>query len=211
MNQQGMTEKKEGNAKDSSASLSQIVFDIVSLLLFFGSNALYGIFIATGLFMTTTLLGIIITYVRKRRIAVNSLITAFFVMIFGGMTLYLQNETFIKIKLTLLYLLFALLLGAGLASKRIFLKTLMQWEIQMSMEGWYKLTWRMIIFFIFDAALNEIIWRNFSTDTWVSFKTFGILPLMIIFVMAQIPLIQRYQINKEDKIQNSGTDSGTLS
>jgi intracellular septation protein len=114
-------------------------------------------------------------------------------MVFGFLTIYLQDATFIKIKPTILNSLFAFILAAGLYFERPVLKFALGEVMQLRDEGWRVLTLRWIGFFIFLAILNEIVWRNFSTDTWVSFKSFGVMPLTFLFMMAQITLIMKYQ------------------
>ena len=120
------------------------------------------------------------------------LITALFVLVFGGLTIYLQDETFIKIKPTIIYLLFAGLLLGGLAVNRVFLKSVMGELFQLDAVGWRLLTYRWAGFFLVLALLNEAVWRNVSTSTWVSFKVFGLLPLTLIFAALQTGLLQRH-------------------
>ena len=120
-----------------------------------------------------------------------------FIIIFGGLTLILADETFIKFKPTLVNSLFALILLGGLIFKRSLLKPLFGSAFQLSEEGWRILTLRWGGFFILLAFLNEVIWRNFSTDFWISFKLFGILPLTLIFAVLQTPLVIREQDKDE--------------
>jgi intracellular septation protein len=120
-------------------------------------------------------------------------------MMFGGLTLYLQDDTFIKLKPTIVYLIFAGLLGAGLLLKKPVLELLLGSAFNLSEQGWRKLTLRWALFFIAMAVVNELVWRNFSTDTWVSFKAFGFLPLTFAFALAQMPLMQRYSDQKADE------------
>jgi intracellular septation protein len=117
-------------------------------------------------------------------------------MIFGFLTIYLHDDTFIKIKPTIVNTLFAVILSAGLYFRRPVLKFALGEILQMREEGWRLLTLRWIGFFIFLAVLNEVIWRNFSTDAWVSYKSFGMIPLTFFFMMSQITLIMRYQISE---------------
>jgi len=123
---------------------------------------------------------------------VMPVLTAVFVMFFGGLTIYLQDETFIKMKPTVVYLLFAAILLAGLALKRTFLKMLMGEMFTLTDQGWLKLTYRWAGFFVAMALLNEVVWRNVSTDTWVSFKVFGLFPLTLLFAALQVGLLQRH-------------------
>lgn len=185
-------------AKGELKPLLKFALELGPLLLFFFVNAKFGIFAATGTFMVTSVVAIAVIYGLIRRLPTMPLVTAGFVLVFGGLTLYLQNETFIKLKVTIVNLMFAGILAVGLALGRTFLKVVMGAVLNLRDEGWRKLTIRWICFFVGVALLNEAVWRNVSTDTWVSFKTFAILPLTIVFAMAQTPLIQRYQTDLDD-------------
>ena len=148
--------------------------------------------IATAGFMAALAVSLIVTYARGAKPNNMSLASAGFVFVFGGLTLFLQDETFIKIKPSLVYMLFAAILGFGLARGQSYLQMLMGEALKMPQAGWLVLTKRWIYFFIFLAGLNEFIWRNFSTDAWVNFKVFAILPLTFIFMAAQMPLLKRH-------------------
>jgi intracellular septation protein len=150
-------------------------------------------FPATAVFMATTLISLAGTYATFRKVAVMPLITAILVFVFGGLTLYLADETFLKMKPTFVYLLFATLLAGGMAIGRPFLRMLFDEAFQLSSEGWRLLTWRWTFFFIFLALLNELVWRSFPTDIWVKLKVFGFLPLTMLFAVAQMGLIQKYR------------------
>jgi intracellular septation protein len=149
-------------------------------------------FPATAAFVVATLISLAATFAIFRKVAVMPLVTAVLVTVFGGLTLYLADETFLKMKPTFVYILFAVVLFAGLALNRPFMKILFEEAFKLTEDGWRKLTWRWAGFFLFLAFLNEFIWRSFSTDLWVKFKVFGFLPLTMIFAIAQISLIQRY-------------------
>jgi intracellular septation protein len=153
-----------------------------------------GIFVATAVFIPAVLVALAISYALTRHVAVMPVVTAVVVVIFGGLTLLLQNETFIKLKPTLVYLLFAITLLGGLAFKKPLLGMVFDSVFNLTDEGWRKLTLRWGIFFVAMAVLNEIVWRNVSTDAWVSFKVFGFLPLTMIFAAAQFPLLQKYSV-----------------
>jgi intracellular septation protein len=146
--------------------------------------------------MAATLISLITSRIFLKRVPVLALVTGVFVMIFGFLTIYLHDDTFIKIKPTIVNTLFAVILAAGLYFRRPVLKLALGEILQMQEEGWRLLTLRWIGFFLFLAVLNEVIWRNFSTDTWVSFKSFGIMPLTFLFMMFQITLIMRHQISE---------------
>ncbi len=120
------------------------------------------------------------------------LITAIIVIVFGGLTLFLQNETFIKLKPTIIYVLFGAALLIGLAFGKSLLGLVFDSVFHLTDEGWRKLTLRWALFFLALAVLNEIVWRTQSTDTWVTFKVFGVLPLTFVFAALQYPLLQKY-------------------
>jgi len=189
-------------AKAKPADLNPIfklALDLGPLLLFFFVNARWGIYAATGAFMLATIASLIVTYVLVRRIAVMPLVSAIIVMVFGGLTLYLQNEMFIKLKPTIIYALFAVLLLGGLAMGRSLLAVVMDSMFQLDEDGWKKLTLRWGLFFAVMAVVNEIVWRSVSTDAWVAFKTFGFLPLTVLFALAQAPLMMRHSPEKSRK------------
>jgi intracellular septation protein len=177
--------------------LLKLALDLGPLLLFFFVNTRWGIFAATGGFMAATLVSIAITYAMVRRVPVMPLVSAVVVMVFGGLTLYLQDETFIKLKPTIIYGLFAVLLLGGLLVGRSLLALVLDSVFQLTDEGWKKLTIRWGLFFVAMALLNEFVWRSVSTDAWVAFKTFGVLPITILFALAQTPLIMRYAADKK--------------
>ena len=155
-----------------------------------------GIFVATAVFIPAILAALAISYALTRHIAVMPVVTAVIVVVFGGLTLALQNETFIKMKPTLVYVLFAVTLLGGLAFKKPLLGMVFDSVFNLTDEGWRKLTLRWGVFFAVMAVLNEIIWRNFSTDAWVNFKVFGFLPLTMIFAAMQFPLLQKYSVTE---------------
>ena len=151
------------------------------------------IFWATGSFMVATVLSLVASRFLFHKVAVMPLVTAVFVIVFGGLTLYLQDDQFIKMKPTIVNSIFSGLLFAGLAFNRIFLKTVFGDVMRLREEGWRILTVRWGAFFAFLAVLNEFVWRFYSTDAWVTFKVFGIMPLTMIFAMAQIGLLKKYE------------------
>lgn len=157
------------------------------------SDPKQAIFYATGTFMVATLVALGLSRYLFHKVAVMPLVTAVFVVVFGGLTLYLQDEQFIKMKPTIVNGIFSGLLFAGLFSNRIFLKMVFGDVMRLKEEGWRKLTVRWAIFFAILALLNEFVWRSYSTDTWVTFKVFGIMPLTMVFAMAQIGLLKKYE------------------
>jgi len=152
------------------------------------------LFVATACFMVAIAVSLAMSWAITRSLPRMAVVTAVVVAVFGGLTLALQDETFIKMKPTVVNLLFALILGAGLLQGRSYLKYLMGSALPMRDEGWMIFTRRWVAFFVFLAVLNEVIWRTQSDAFWVSFKTFGNLPLTLGFVIAQYPLLERYAI-----------------
>ncbi len=197
-----MTSQPEANTKpekDSEQSVAaKLLIELGPLLVFFGVNAAYGIFAGTGAFMAATVLSLSLAWWLYHKVPVMPLVSAVIVLAFGGLTLYLQDDTFIKLKPTIVYTMFAILLLAGLFARKPVLALLFGPVFNLTDEGWRKLTLRWAVFFIAMAVLNEYVWRNYSTDTWVSFKAFGFLPITFLFAMAQVPLMQRYGL-AEDK------------
>jgi intracellular septation protein len=164
------------------------------LITFFIANAKGGIFWGTGIFMAATAIALAVSWTFTGKLALVPLIGAVFVVVFGGLTLWLQNETFIKVKVTLVNLLFGTILLSGLAFRKQFLKLVLGEALKMDDEGWRILTLRWGLFFFALALLNEIIWRTVSTDVWVNFKVFGILPITLLFALSQAPLMSRHLI-----------------
>jgi intracellular septation protein len=175
----------------------KMVLDIGPLVLFFFVNARFGIFAATGSFMAAVLVALAISYALTRHIAVMPLVTAVVVVVFGGLTLFLQDETFIKTKPTIIYLLFGGLLTGGVLLRKPLLAMVFDTVFHLTEEGWRKLTLRWIFFFFVLAALNEIVWRTQTTDFWVGFKLFGVVPLTFLFAALQVPLLQKYEAKPE--------------
>ena len=144
--------------------------------------------------MAAIFVSLSITWILERRLPTLPLVTGVFVLVFGGLTLILQDELFIKLKPTIVNTLFAVILLGGLYWGKSFLKSLMGAMFPMTDQGWRILTFRWALFFVFLAILNEIVWRNTSTDDWVSFKVFGIMPLTILFSLIQLPTMNRHKL-----------------
>lgn len=177
--------------------LLKLVLDLGPLIIFFVANAQFDIFFATGTFMVTITIAIAIGVAIERKVSPMPLVTLVLVLVFGGLTLWLENEIFIKLKPTVLYVMFAAVLWGGLFTGRIFLKYLLAQSMNLPDAAWRTLTRRWVIFFLSLALLNEFVWRNFSTDTWVAFKVWGVIPLTFLFVIAQTPYISRHMIEED--------------
>jgi intracellular septation protein len=177
----------------------KLLLELGPLALFFAVYSRLGIFAATGVLMAGVVVTLGVSYAMLKRIPVMPLVTAVIVLIFGSLTLFFHDETLIKIKPTVLYVLFAAALFAGLSLNRPILKILFDGALHVTEEGWRILTWRWGFFFLALAVLNEIVWRTQTIDLWVKFKTFGFLPLTLLFAVAQAPLIMRTE-TKEDEV-----------
>ena len=175
-------------------SISKLLIDIGPLAVFFIFYSRSDLKSAIIPLMIATIIAVLFSYIMEKKIPVMPTVGAFIILIFGGLTIYFDNEVFFKMKPTIINLLFALILYGGMIVKKPLLKFLLGAAIKLEDEGWKILTQRWISFFIALAVLNEIEWRTQSTDIWVNFKVFGILPITFIFTMTQFPLIKKYQI-----------------
>jgi intracellular septation protein len=180
------------------------LLDFGPLLAFFAANWKGGIYWATGIFMAATLVTLLITYLATGKIAKFPLFSAIFVGIFGGLTIYLHNDIFIKVKVTLVNALFGGILLAGLAFGKTFLKDVMGDAMQLPDHAWRTLTIRWSILFFALAVLNEFVWRNFTTDQWVNFKVFGLMGLTLLFALANAPFMARHMQSTDEKPSANG-------
>jgi intracellular septation protein len=173
------------------------------LIAFFLANWKAGVFWGTGIFMAATAVALIISYMLQGKVAKFLLFSAIFVGIFGGLTLYLHDDTFIKVKVTLINALLGGALLGGLYYGKYFLKYIIGEAVQMPDHAWRTLTLRWGAFFFIIAAVNEAVWRNVSTDTWVNFKVFGVLGLSLVFALANIPFMSKYMADDEKPKQDA--------
>jgi intracellular septation protein len=176
----------------------KFTLELGPLALFFLSYWKFGIFVATGVLMTAVVATLAVSYAMLRRIPIMPLVTAVIVVIFSSFTLLYHDETIIKIKPTVLYILFAGALFYGIAFKKPMLKILFDGALHLTEEGWRKLTWRWAVFFLCLAVLNEIVWRTQTEAFWVGFKSFGVIPLIVMFAISQAPLMARYEAKGEE-------------
>jgi intracellular septation protein len=172
--------------------LLKLTLDIGPLVLFFLANSRFGIFAATGAFMVAVVAALLVSYTMTRQWPIMPVVTAIVVVVFGGLTLALHDETFIKLKPTIIYVLFGGILLGGYILEKPFLAILFDSMFHLTPEGWRKLTLRWALFFFALAVLNEAIWRTQSTDFWVNFKLFGFVPITFVFAALQYPLLMRY-------------------
>ncbi|MEM7299667.1 MAG: septation protein A [Pseudomonadota bacterium] len=150
------------------------------------------IFIATAFFMVAITISLVVSWMLTRSLPMMPLISGVVVLVFGALTLYLQDELFIKLKPTIVNLMFASVLLGGLLFGKSLLGYVFDSVFKLDEEGWKKLTLRWGLFFVFLAIVNEVVWRNFSTDFWVAFKVWGMMPITMIFTVSQMPLIMRH-------------------
>src|SRR3984893_543222 len=172
--------------------LVKLALDIGPLVLFFAANSRFGIFGGTGTFMIAVVAALLVSYTVTRQWPIMPLVTAIVVVVFGGLTLALHDETFIKLKPTIIYALFGGILLGGYIFEKPFLAILFDYMFHLTPEGWRKLTLRWALFFLALAVLNEAIWRTQSTDFWISFKLFGFVPITFVFAALQYPVLMRY-------------------
>lgn len=201
------TQRESEKMVAETSPLLKMVLELGPLMVFFFANSRgdwlaekfpvlteFGgpIFIATGLFMIATATSLIVSWIMTRKLPMMPLISGIVVFVFGALTLWLQNDTFIKMKPTIVNTLFGVILLGGLLFGQSLLGYVFNSAFKLTDEGWRKLTLRWGIFFLFLAVLNEVVWRNFTTDFWVAFKVWGTMPITVLFTMAQMPLIMRH-------------------
>ena len=180
--------------KDTQHSWVKHLVDWGPLAAFFIAFKMAGIMPATVVLILVTVVLTSLGYFLTRKIQPMPLVTLVIVCIFGGLTIWLQDETFIKMKPTIILTLFAAVLIGGLMIGKPPLKFLMGSALELDDAGWRKLTLRFGFFFLVTAGINEIVWRTQSTDLWVDFKVFGMLPLTLGFALLQAPLMQRHML-----------------
>lgn len=188
----------DAEARSAPPGWFRPLVEIGPLVVFFVANARGGILVATAAFMIAITVALAASWLVERRLPTMTVVTAVFVLIFGGLTLYLDDEEFIKFKPTIVKTLFGAILLGGLAFGKPLLQPLLGSAMQLTDIGWRALTLRWGLFFLFLAGLNELVRRNASTDTWVSFAVFGNIALSVVFMMSQMGLIKRHLIEDEN-------------
>ena len=184
----------------------KLALELGPLVLFFFANAYsdrfgvasdHRIYAATAVFLVAIVIALALHFALVRRLPIMPMVSAVVVLVFGGLTLFLHDDTFIKLKPTIVNALFGAALLGGLYWNKPLLAVVLDSMFELTDEGWRKLTLRWAIFFFVLAALNEIVWRTQTTDMWVSFKVFGIMPLTVVFALAQTPLMSRYEVKRD--------------
>ena len=193
LNEQPQNEQAQPPARKELSPLVKLAIDLGPLIIFFLTYSRLGMITATGIFMAATAVAIAISWAMTRHVPAMTWFSAILVGVFGGLTIWLKDETFIKMKPTIVYLIFAAILGFGLLRRRNYLKNLLGAAFTgLSEEGWRILAMRWAIFFLVLAVLNEIFWRFFSTDIWMHFKVWGDTLLTFAFAIAQFPLLKKH-------------------
>ena len=201
--------------KEVNKPFSKLALELGPLIIFFvsyynapipesmvkdsGQADVFKIIFATKIFVPTILIALFLGWWQTRQLAKMPLITAILVVVFGGLTIWLNNPVFIKMKPTVIYLIFAAVLGYGIIKRKAYLKYLMGSAILLTEEGWMKLSKRFSVLFILLAIGNEIVWRTFPQDFWVNFKTFGLHVILLVFMISQVKLLSTYS---SDPIKN---------
>lgn len=185
--------KAVGPPDETKQQFLKLLLELGPLVVFFVMNTQWGIYWGTGCFVAATVAALIASKLLHGRIPTMPLVSGFFVVVFGGLTLWLHDDLFIKMKPTIVNTLFAVALFGGLATGQSWLKYLFGDAFRLTEEGWRKLTFRWACFFLVLAALNEIVWRNSTTEFWISFKLLGIMPLTMIFAISQIGLLKKFE------------------
>lgn len=178
-------------------SALKFLLDLGPLVIFFASYYALGIMPATAIFMIATVAAGIVTYLLTRKISVLIVFSAVVVLIFGGLTIWLKDELFIKLKPTIYYFAVSFILAGALASGRLVIKELMDLAIQLTDKGWEIFTVRLTLFFLFLAGLNIYVAQSYSFDTWLWLKVWGFIPLNLLFFIAQVPLFMKHEIKQE--------------
>lgn len=175
--------------------LVRLAFDLGPLILFFMLAKQF--YLATAIFIPLATASFAITYWYERRISVMPAVTLAVVLVFGGLTLYLHNETFFKMKPTIIYAIFAIILTTGILTQRNFLKVVFDQAFHLPETAWRTLTWRWISFFVAMALANEFVWRNYSTEFWAGYKLFGAIPLFFLFTLSQTPFLLKHHRDED--------------
>ena len=180
--------------RNAQNPMLKLVLEMGPLVLFFVTNWKFGIFPATGVLMAGVVAALGASWIMTRHLPVMPVVTAIAVVFFGALTFFFHDELFIKLKPTIVNTIFGTILLIALALNKLLLPIVLDSVLKLTEEGWRKLTLRWGFFFYVLAILNEVVWRTQTTDFWVSFKAFGVMPLTIVFALAQVPLIMKHEL-----------------
>jgi intracellular septation protein len=192
------------SAKKEMPQGLKLALDFVPLIAFFVAYKLGGVYWATSIIIALTLASLLIGYVLTGKIAKFPLFSSILITVMGGLTLYLHNDMFVKMKPTAANLIFAALLGGGVLTGRFFLKDLLGSALNLTEAAWRTLTWRWTLFFIALAGTNEFVWRTMSEDAWVNFKVFGLMGLTMLFALVNAPFMAKHMQANEDNPSADG-------
>lgn len=184
----------------------RLTLDFAPIVIFLATYWFAGIYWATGVLMVVATLAVLINYAIERKLAPIPIFTLVMVMVLGGLTLYLQDSTFIKIRPTVYYAMVAIVLLGGLVAGQSFLQLLLGAAIKFKDKGWRALTFRYAIFSLFLAVMNELVWRNFEEETWVIYNTVGDTALLFAFLISQIVLLRAHLILDEEEAEPKNRD-----
>ncbi|MEO1206904.1 MAG: septation protein A [Pseudomonadota bacterium] len=188
------SDEAEQNNVPAEPPLGKMLLELGPLVVFFFVNSQYGIFVGTAWFMAATAIALTASWFLFGRVPVMPLVSGAFILVFGGLTLLLEDDLFIKIKPTIVNTIFATVLFGGLYFGQSLLKYLFGEVFSLTEDGWRLLTFRWACFFVVLAVLNEVVWRSFSNEFWIGFKLFGIMPLTLIFAISQVGLLKRHEL-----------------
>jgi len=194
-----MSEVESKKARKELGAGMRLLLDIGPLILFFIANYKFGVFTATAVFIVAILIAMMVSLALTRRVTALQMFSGAMVLIMGGLTIWLHNETFIKIKPTIYYGLVAAILGYGLVAGKPILKSVLGSAYPgLDTVGWAKLTRNWALFFTVMAVVNEAVWRNSSTDFWIGFKLWGAIPATLLFALANVPMLMRHGLTKDE-------------
>ena len=192
-------QNNEAPARPQQNPTLKLILEMGPLVAFFVTNWKFGIFPATGVLMACVVAALIVSWVMTKHLPIMPVVTCVAVVFFGALTFFFHDELFIKLKPTIVNSIFGAVLLGALAFGKPLLPIVLDSVMRLTEEGWRKLTLRWGVFFFVLAAINEIVWRTQTTDFWVSFKAFGIMPITIAFALAQVPLIMKHELKDEAK------------
>lgn len=196
------------NLSPSTRLVIKLFLEFMPLGLFFLATTEYDFWTSTAVLMVATVVSLVMTWWLFEQLALMAIITAVTSIGAGGFTLIWDDPMFVQMKPTIVGLIFAVILAAGLTLRRPVFKVLLGQNLQLTEEGWRVLTWLWLGYFIFITVLNELIWRNYSWEFWAAFKAFGLMPLTIIYGLPQVYLLKRYQPDRRGEPDQPSDSNG---